>query len=197
MLEEIGPKITVGTRGYRTIEPTEPQRPQSHRAIETTEPQGGKVGPCLNPSHHLKHQKQGGINMNKSTYPNAQTKPNNQTKPSIPKMEYNFHIINDSTKDRIATIHYIETPFVTKATIQTQDESKLPLDIQLGNKDTQALLLFLKDRVLPSNRMFLTQDLETLRVDPSDWIRLLQLNSGRTYGDNYSIEVERKGGLRV
>lgn len=141
--------------------------------------------------------------MNKSTHPNAQTKPNNQTnpnnqtKPSIPKMEYNFHIINDSTKDRIATIHYIETPFVTKATIQAQDESKLPLDIKLGNKDTQALLLFLKDRVLPSNRMFLTQDLETLRVDPSDWIRLLQLNSGRTYGDNYSIEVERKGGLRV
>ena len=113
------------------------------------------------------------------------------------RQEYNFHIINDSTKDRIATIHYIETPFVTKATIQAQDENKLPLDIQLGNKDTQALLLFLKDRVLPSNRMFLTQDLETLRVDPSDWIRLLQLNSGRTYGDNYSIEVERKGGLQV
>ena len=32
VLEEIGPKITVGTRGYRTIEPTEPQRPQNHRA---------------------------------------------------------------------------------------------------------------------------------------------------------------------
>lgn len=75
--------------------------------------------------------------MNKSTHPNAQTNPNKQNnpneqpKPSIPKMEYNFHIINDSTKDRIATIHYIETPFVTKATIQAQDESKLPLDIQL------------------------------------------------------------------
>ena len=81
--------------------------------------------------------------MNKSTYPNTQTNPNNQTnpnkqtKPSIPKMEYNFHIINDSTKDRIATIHYIETPFVTKATIQTQDESKLPLDIQLGNRSEE------------------------------------------------------------
>lgn len=32
ILEEIGPKITVGTRGYRTTGATEPQRPQNHRA---------------------------------------------------------------------------------------------------------------------------------------------------------------------
>lgn len=41
-----------GNRGLKSQGEPEVISHRGHRAIEATEPQGGKVGPCLNPSHH-------------------------------------------------------------------------------------------------------------------------------------------------
>ena len=55
-------------------------------------------------------------------------------------------------------------------------------------------MTFLQDRVLPTNRMFIQEELSERNLDPKDWIARLKLNQGKTYTDDFYITIEKEGG---
>lgn len=102
---------------------------------------------------------------------------------------YVFKIIDEQSNKEVASIEIVETLFEEEATIQIKDEAKLPVDLKISDMKSEALLDFLKDRVLPANRMFIGQELKEKRMDPSDWKEMLKANQGKTYTDKYMIQM--------
>lgn len=107
------------------------------------------------------------------------------------KRNFIFHVLREETDEEVCRIHYTETLTDEKATLEVLNEALLPIDIKIGTKSTNALLVFLKDRILPSNRMFLAEELQRRGISPDDWITMIQLNKGMTYTDKYYIITER------
>ena len=103
---------------------------------------------------------------------------------------YVFKVIDEQSNKEVASIEIVETLFEEKATIQVKDEAKLPVDLKISDRKSEALLDFLKGRVLPANRMFIGQELREKRMDPSDWKEMIKANQGKTYTDNYMIQME-------
>lgn len=110
------------------------------------------------------------------------------------KAHYKFVVYlgnEDATEGKeVCTIHLIESLDSTEAYLEIKDEQNIPIELTIGLRDTEQLLLFLKDRILPSNRMFLRERMMEARLDPNDWIGRLRLNKGMVYGDDYYIEVK-------
>lgn len=106
------------------------------------------------------------------------------------KRTFIFHVLKEDTNEEVCRIKYIETLISEEATIEILNESILPIDIKIGDKSTQALLIFLKDRILPSNRMFLAEEQARLGISPEDWITMIKLNQGKTYTDKFYIKTE-------
>lgn len=104
------------------------------------------------------------------------------------EIEYTFKIYLEETE--VCRIHYKETPFNGEAKLEVFDEDKLPIEIAIGTRESSPLLYFLKDRVLPSNRMFLDKYVKDYGISTDDWIGKMKLNKGRVYEDEYWIEVD-------
>lgn len=103
-----------------------------------------------------------------------------------------FHICNESTKQEVCRINYEETLKDKKAElVETSDSGNIPIELKICTKTTEALITFLKGRVLPPNRMYLSDDLAPLNIQTTDWIELIKLNKGRVHGDDWYIEVEK------
>lgn len=102
---------------------------------------------------------------------------------------YKFHIYNEHNNE-VCTIDYQRETGTERAKVDIKDQEDLPVDIWIGDKSTEALLIFLKSRVLPPSRMFLDEELKPLKIDPNDWLSKIQLNQGRTYDDECYVITE-------
>lgn len=56
------------------------------------------------------------------------------------------------------------------------------------NPDSECILNFLKDRVIPENRDNIKQLLEDAGLYEYDWHELIKLNHGKTVDDEFSVE---------
>ena len=105
--------------------------------------------------------------------------------------KYIYSIIDEQDEIEVARVFVEETPYIEKATLEVIREDKLPLDIKISNRTSDAILYCMKDRVLPANRMFIQKDLKDLGIQLGDWKSMILLNKGRTCQDNYRVELLR------
>lgn len=103
--------------------------------------------------------------------------------------KYIYEIINEKDESVVARVIVVDTFYNEKATMEVIDEEHLPIDLKISNRSSEAILICMKDRVLPSNRMFLAEDLKQIGIQPGDWKSMILLNKGRTYQDNYRVEL--------
>lgn len=102
-----------------------------------------------------------------------------------------FRVYKEAGDVEVCRIHYKETIWSKEAYLEELGE-ELPIDIKIGTKSSEALMLFLKDRVLPANRMFIQEELHEHNLNPEDWIAMLELNKGKTYTDSYYVNIEKE-----
>ena len=107
---------------------------------------------------------------------------------------YNFMIIDDTTNKIVGIIHYKVNLINETATIDIIDKDNLPGIIKWfltkSTSPDKLLIHFIKDRVNPSNRMFLDEEMHKLGIEPRDWMARMKLNHGRSLCDHYSVEWE-------
>ena len=103
--------------------------------------------------------------------------------------KYIYEIIDEKDESVVARVTVIEAFYNEKATMEVIDEEHLPIDLKISDRSSESILICMKDRVLPSNRMFLAEDLKRIGIQPGDWKSMILLNKGRTYQDNYRVEL--------
>ena len=128
--------------------------------------------------------------------PSTPSTPSTPTKPINPNKlarRLVFRVYREEDGREVCRIHYKETIRTQEAYLEELAE-ELPIDIKIGTKSSEALMTFLQDRVLPTNRMFIQEELSERNLDPKDWITRLKLNQGKTYTDDVYITIEKEGG---
>lgn len=106
----------------------------------------------------------------------------------------NYYIFEESNKEKpIAKLTIHETLDSKDESIEIMDESRIPFELQLimdapcNDKVTQ----FLVDRAVPPNRCFLDEYCKEKGLNPYSLDDRLSLSHGRTYDDDYYIEIEK------
>lgn len=107
---------------------------------------------------------------------------------------YTF-VPEDNMGHEVFKIILEDSLFESKGHIEIIDEELTPIDIKLtvklGNNYAGAMA-YLKDRALPSNRMFLAEYCERKGLNIDDINDRLKLSHGRTYEDNLCIVMDEK-----
>ena len=66
----------------------------------------------------------------------------------------------------------------------------LPIDFRIADSDRRAFMVFLKERVVEPNRIFLDRVLKSVGIPYYDCDTMLRFNNGFSYTDNYWIRFD-------
>ena len=106
----------------------------------------------------------------------------------------NYYIFEEANKEKpVAKLTIHETLDSKEESIEILDESRIPFELQFimdapcKDKVTQ----FLVDRAVPPNRCFLAEYCKERGLNPNSLDDRLSLSHGRTYDDDYYIEIEK------
>lgn len=117
-----------------------------------------------------------------------------------------YKIFEDRTGKHVANIYYnastkeysgkivdmnARLPYIFNIYYDEKAKKVLP-QIRMGgdpHPDSDVILFFLKDRVIPENRDMLKQILINSGVYEYDWRVLIRLNNGRSGDDSFSVQA--------
>ena len=106
---------------------------------------------------------------------------------------WDFEVYDSRDNELAGVIHYERGLTTEKATLDAKNFQKFAGWITWAwdkVPDRSNLLIdFFENRVNPPDRCFLAEHMESIGVDPYDWITRMKLNGGRTHTDSLYVKV--------